>query len=300
MMNYDLFKKIVTERIKDYLPQSFTFYEVKLQTFYKTNEKMDCMMLVPESSSGNILCPNIYLNERYEDFKVSQDIDEILEEIAWVIVNYSAVIPDDFDFDLEGKMDKIIFNIMNTEKNEDFLSTVPHRQILDFSVMYRVVMQLSRNGMDTIMLTNQLAESLGLTEEDLFQLAKENTKRLLPMKVLTLGEMMKEEPMSDEARDLYLKKCNEPFIVTNESYLQGAAYLSQPDELEWISERLNDSYYAVPSSVNEFFVIPRRSADLDNLRMLLRKDNEETDAKRDILSDNVYYYDKRKKKLEIA
>ena len=41
-----------TERIKDYLPQSFTFYEVKLQTFYKTNEKMDCMMLVPESLKG--------------------------------------------------------------------------------------------------------------------------------------------------------------------------------------------------------------------------------------------------------
>ena len=300
MMKYDLFKKVVTERIKEYLPQSFTFYEVKQHTFYKTNEKLDCMTLVPEGGAGNIMCPNIYLNERYEDFKQCQDIDEIMEEIAWVIVNYSAVIPDDFDFDLEGKTDKIIFNIMNTEKNEDFLSTVPHRQILDFSVMYRVVMQLSRNGMDTIMLTNQLAESLGLTEEDLFQLAKENTKRLLPMKVLTMGEMMKEEPMSDEARDLYLKKCNEPFIVTNESYLQGAAYLSQPDELEWISERLNDSYYAVPSSVNEFFVIPRRSADLDNLRMLLRKDNEETDAKRDILSDNVYYYDKRKKKLEIA
>lgn len=300
MMNYDLFKQIVKERIKEYLPQSFIFYDVKLHTFYKTNEKLDCMTLVPQSSMGNIMCPNIYLNERYEDFKACQDIDEVMKEIAWVIVNYSAVIPEDFDFDLGGKKDKIVFNIMNTEKNEDFLSTVPHRQILDFSVMYRVVMQLSQNGMDTIMLTNQLAESLNLSEEDLFELAKENTKRLLPMKVLTMGEMIREENMTDEARESYLKKCNEPFIVTNTSYLQGAAYLSQPEELEWISEKLNDSYYAVPSSVNEFFVIPRRSANLDNLRMMLRKDNEETDEKRDILSDNVYYYDKRKKKLEIA
>lgn len=300
MMTYDLFKKVIAERIKDYLPQSFMFYDVKIRTVYKTNEKLDSMTLVPHATGGHVMCPAIYLNERYEDFKELEDIDLILREVAWVIINYSAVIPDDFDFDLSGRKDQIVMNIMNTEKNEDFLKTVPHRDILDFSIMYRMVMQLSNRGVDTIMVTNSIAADLGMSEEELFRAACRNTMNIFPVKILTIQEMCDGRQMDEDEKEEYMRSHNEPFIVTNDSYVHGSAYLAHPSVLENISGKIRDSYYAVPSSVNEFLVLPARNADLDCIRNMLRRDNSETDEVREILSDNVYYYDRNKQKLMIA
>ena len=300
MMSYDVFKSVVTERIKEYLPQSFTFYDVDVHTVYKTNEKLDCMTLVPHGCVGKVMCPTVYLNERYEDFKECEDIDMILREIAWVIINYSAVIPEDFDFDLSGRKDHIVMNIMNTEKNEEFLSTVPHREILDFAIMYRMVIQLSHSGIDTIMITNQVAEELGMSEEDLFRAATKNTRDLFPVKILTIQEMCDGREMPEEEQDEYLKRHCEPFIVTNDSFINGSAYLAQPEILRRISKKIQDSYYAVPSSVNEFFVLPAENADLDSLRDMLRSGNSEATQIREVLSDNVYYYDRERQELMIA
>lgn len=300
MMTYKLFKQIMTERIKDYLPESFTFYEVKLKTVYKTNEKLDSMTLVPMGDPGNILCPNIYLNDLYKEFQECQDLDLILRTAAGVVVKYSTFVPKDFDFNLKERKEFIIINVLNTERNKELLDMVPHREILDFSIIYRVVMRLGDDGLDTILITNEIADDLDMTEDELFEAAAENTRKILPLKLLTITELSANIRLSKEEQDDYLKMCHEPVIATNDSYIQGSSYLSQPEVLRSISEKIGDDYYAVPSSVNEFFVLPARIAKLDVIRELLRKDNMETNSIRDILSDNVYYYDRGREELMMA
>ena len=113
MMSYELFKTLVEDQIKDYLPQSFAFHEVKIHTVFKTNEKLDCMTLVPAGSDDMVMCPTVYLNERYEEFKYCQDLDQVLREIAWIYINYQTIIPKDFDFGFEGRKDKIIMCVIN-------------------------------------------------------------------------------------------------------------------------------------------------------------------------------------------
>lgn len=176
MMSYELFKTLVEDQIKDYLPQSFAFHEVKIHTVFKTNEKLDCMTLVPAGNTDMVMCPTVYLNERYEEFKYCQDLDQVLREIAWVYINYQTIIPEDFDFGFEGRKDKIMMCVVNTDKNEDMLKNLPHRNILDFSVMYRIVMNASDTGLDTVAVTHEMAELLGVTEKELFEMAAENAR----------------------------------------------------------------------------------------------------------------------------
>ena len=163
-----------------------------------------------------------------------------------------------------------------------------------------MVMQLSHSGIDTIMITHQVAADLRMSEEDLFRAATQNMRNLFPVKILTIREMCDGREMHEEEQDEYLKRHCEPFIVTNDSFLNGSAYLAQPEILRHISKKIQDSYYAVPSSVNEFFVLPAENADLDRLRDMLRSGNNEATQIREVLSDNVYYYDREKHELMIA
>jgi hypothetical protein len=300
MMSYELFKTLVKDQIKDYLPQSFAFYEVNIHTVYKINEKLDCMTLVPPDGSGMCICPTVYLDERYEEFRHCRDLDQVLTEIAWVYINYSGTIPGDYDFDLKNRLDMIVMDIVNTEKNEEMLENVPNRSMLDFSVMYRFVMQMGPGGIDTILITNSLARDLDLSEEELFTMAAANTKKVLPMKIITMREVISETVMTAEQRNEYMKRSAEPFIVTNELLMHGSSYLALPDVLKEISEKIQDSYYVIPSSINEFFVSPARFTDPAQIRDRLRYDNASNTAKKDILSDNVYYFDKTAGDLRIA
>lgn len=300
MMTYELFKTLVADQIKDYLPTSFALHEVSIHTVYKANRELDCMTVVPPDDTGMAVCPTVYLEERYEEFKHCMDLDQILKEIAWVYINYSGVLPGGFDFGLEQRKDMIVMDIVNTEKNSGLLKEVPHRSILDLSVMYRIVMQMGKGGYDTILVTNGIAQDLGLTEAELFMLATRNTKKVLPMKIITMLEVMKNMEMDEAQKDAYLKTVHEPFVVTNETLVHGASYLAQPDVLRKISGMIGDSYYVIPSSVNEFFVSPARFTDPDEIRASLRRDNAANPDFEEVLSDNVYYFDRHIGMLQIA
>ena len=300
MMSYELFKTLVEDQIKDYLPQSFAFHEVKIRTVFKTNEKLDCMTLVPAGSDDMVMCPTVYLNERYEEFKYCQDLDQVLREIAWIYINYQTIIPKDFDFGFEGRKDKIIMCVINTEKNEEMLKKLPHRNILDFSVMYRIVMNAGETGLDTVVVTHEMADLLGVTEKELFEAAAANAKDILPMKVFTLREVAEKEMMTSEQQEAYIRNSGEPFVITTELMLQGAGFLAQPEVLKLISKRINDNYYVIPSSINEFLVSPARFTDPCFIRDTLRMGNSSVTSEKEILSDNIYYYDRKEERLRIA
>ena len=46
----------------------------------------------------------------------------------------------------EGVKDRIVFKLINTEKNREFLKTVPHTDILDLSVVFYALLEVSREG----------------------------------------------------------------------------------------------------------------------------------------------------------
>ena len=293
MMTYELFKSIVQKRIKEFLPYGFVLHKIEIENAYKDNVVHDCMMLKPDIEGVGVVCPRIYLDEWYKEFCNHQDLDMILRGIADVIVQYSAILGTDPDFNLKDKLDKIVMNVVCTETSEDFLKLVPHREVLDLSVIYRIIMHKGEDGYDTLLVTQGIAEELELSEEDLFNLATKNTKDLFPLKILTMKELAlgihtdKEEMWEDIEDSKY------PFIVTNESYLHGSAYLTHQDEMKRIGDHLGKNYYAIPSSVNEFFIIPEGHSSEKELRFKHSMEGE-------VLSPNIYYYDRKSEGLRIA
>lgn len=76
--------------------------------------------------------------------------------------------------------------------------------------------------------------------------------------------------------------------------MDGAFYFMSPEVVGAIAEALEDDLYILPSSVNEVLLV--RASELedgvDELKEMVRDANETVVAEKDILSYNVYHYDK--------
>lgn len=62
---------------------------------------------------------------------------------------------------LRGEVDVV----ENTEQNKSFLEQVPHREFQDLSIIYKLVVNADAESIQSIRVTNSLAERLGTNEE---------------------------------------------------------------------------------------------------------------------------------------
>ena len=81
---------------------------------------------------------------------------------------------------MENSKKNIVFRLINTERNKEYLKDKPHREFLDLSIVYNIMYHSSIGTIVSQAITNEMAKSLELSEEQLFAYATVNTRRLLP------------------------------------------------------------------------------------------------------------------------
>ena len=81
MLDFESFQQYVKDNIKDFLPSEFADAEVNLQTVNKNNGKQ--LHGITIRTGENPVCPNIYLDQFYENYKEQgMDIDVVMERVA--------------------------------------------------------------------------------------------------------------------------------------------------------------------------------------------------------------------------
>lgn len=185
----------------------------------------------------------------------------------------------------------LFVKLVNTERNESLVEQSISKEFLDLSAVVRVVLKMDKEGMASMALSKGDAEILGMTEEEIYAAALANTLRLFPPKLMNLGRYVEmsigaELPLGEDEVTTY--------ILTNQKKVDGAIYFMSPEVVGAIAEALEDDLYILPSSVNEVLLV--RASELedgvDELKEMVRDANETVVAEKDILSYNVYHYDK--------
>ena len=185
----------------------------------------------------------------------------------------------------------LFVKLINTERNEALIEKCISKEFLDLSAVVRVVLKMDKEGMSSMALSKKDAENLGMTEEEIYAAALANTLRLFPPKLVNLGRYVEmsigaELPLGEDEVTTY--------ILTNQKEVDGAVYFMSPEVVGAIAEALEDDLYILPSSVNEVLLV--RASELedgvDKLKEMVRDANETVVAEKDILSYNVYHYDK--------
>lgn len=181
------------------------------------------------------------------------------------------------------------------EANEELLQEVPYVPYLDLAIIFCVLFEAGDYGMATMMIRNRHLKLWHVTKEDIYHQARYNTWHELPGEFLTMSDLIAELTGIKE-------KCPEEpmYVLTNQIRNYGASAILYPDRLAGISLCLKENFYVVPSSVHEMIIVPESvSPGRRMLTEMLREVNETQVPDEDILSDHVYYYDRKERRLRL-
>ena len=306
MMNYEIFKEVVAEKFMDYMPEQYQGMRLRVEPVNKVNKVLDGITLVG-SGAGRSVSPTLYINHMYEHYLETENLQEVLQSAARRMDMAFKEMPEVGDVNLEGAKDNIVFQVINTLQNEDMLRDMPHREFQDLSIIYRWVVKVEENGIQSSAIRNNLAEQLGMNEEQLFKCAVENTRRIFPPTVKSMNDVIREMFISDgmpaEVADMMIGEMPEDkmmWVISNDRGINGAGSMLYEDNLHKLAMKLETDLYILPSSVHECIAVSTNVGDPYELAEMVSEINMGQVALEDRLSNQVYHYDKDARRLTLA
>ena len=139
-----------------------------------------------------------------------------------------------------------------------------------------------------IIYKSELSE-IGMTEEELYEIAKENLKK--KVKLDTLPNILTGMLLLPKGCDVPEESVtNNMIVVTTQDMLYGAPVILLDEVLEDVSKRLGeDKFIVLPSSVHEVSCVPMDN--VSELRNIVKDINRNVVSDSEFLSDNIYIYE---------
>lgn len=149
----------------------------------------------------------------------------------------------------------------------------------------------------TVLIRKEHLKLWNVTEEEVFEEAEKNVRRLLPAKLDRMKDVlacMLELPVEeDDDEDIM-------YVMSNEIRSFGAACIFYEGVMEMIHAVLKENYYIVPSSVHEVIILPESMAPgKREMEEVVAEMNETQVEAEEILSDKVYYYNGESRQLSM-
>lgn len=309
MLNYNEFKKLVQETFLNFMPPEFQNMELLISPMARNNTFLDGITLKSDSnSSGPSISPIIYVEDVYEHYIQSGNPQQAITTAASVMTEafhdkdkiLAATNPD-------NAFNNIVFELVNTKQNSHMLEKIPHREYQDLSIVYRWIISINNDGISSSLVTNSLADRLGLSENDLYSLAFTNTRKMLTPEITVINDVIQEMMYSNEyPPDLFEvdvtkrdpKECM--YVITNNIKTRGAASVLYEDKLHELSSTLGTDLYILPSSIHEVIAVSTETADPYELVEMVAEINSTVVSIDERLSNQVYHYDMKERTVSLA
>ena len=292
MMNFEEFKAWVKENItsKDWKETS----QVEISVVKKNNGVSKAGLSIREDEHD--VSPLLYLDDYYIHYQNGELLENIIRNIRADYdkkVQMAAVkIPNLQEF--ENIRGRVIYRLVNYEKNKEILEDCPHLRLYDLALTFRWVAHSDDIGISTALVTNQELQVWGISMNELLLAARENTPRLFPVHMIDMDEMIAQAgiPISLDESAIPM------YIMTNEQEVNGASVLLYDNVLESFALEKKTDFYILPSSIHEVILVPSNKIDDPSALFTMVSDaNNTVVALGDILSDSVYYYNRRKNQI---
>lgn len=291
MMNFEEFKAWVKENItsKDWKETS----QIEISVVKKNNGVSATGLFIRES--GQDVSPILYLDDYYIHYQNGELLENVIRNIRADYdkkVQMAAVkIPNLQEF--ENIRGRVIYRLVNYEKNKEILEDCPHIRLYDLAVTFRWVARIDDVGVSTSLITNKQVKEWGVSVNDLVLAARQNTPRLFPAQIIDMEEML-----AGMVSFILYPSAIPMYILTNEQELNGASALLYGDILKDFANKKGADMYILPSSIHEVIMIPAdRIDDPKKLSSMVHESNTTVVSTGDVLSDSVYYYDRKKDQI---
>lgn len=251
---------------------------------------------LPEES----ITPTLYL-ENYidnEEMNCREIAKEIISEIAKARTLSVSIKPEDI-LDFNKVKDRICLRLINKKNNRKMLETIPYVSFCDLAV----VLTINFNENMSTKINQEILDKWNKTIEELISLAKENTKRIFPVSITNMNEIMAE--IADVSVELFEAMTGisndfpKQYVLTNKSKINGATCLFYDEVLEEFANKINSDFIVIPSSIHEVILQPLLpELTLKEVTEMVKEINESEVSEEEILSDHAYFYRKETGKIE--
>lgn len=288
-MTYSEFTEALLSFVRMDLPEECS---AKLHTVIKNNDTRLTGLTITET--GRNIAPTIYLDHYYEKYCEGMEVNQIVDEIVQTYLEYRP--REDFDMtfftDYEKVKDRIVYKLVNRERNKELLQDVPYVPFLDLAVVFCCLLRDNPGGSATVLIRQKHMELWHVTTKDLFALAKENSPRLLSYELEDMNALMKQICGEDTMES------GQMYVLSNRQRLFGASCILDETLMEQIAKEQDSGFYVLPSSIHEVILLPRHTPDTSEaLSRMVQEINATHLSSEEVLSDHVYYYDFKQKKL---
>ena len=309
-MNLEEFTEHVAEKLKKKMPQ----LEIKTVQQKKNNGvfKSGICMGKIKNGEGWSASPIVYLDDIYSRVQKMEQIEILVDKM---INFYETEVKKDIDFsniskfrDYEKVKPHLYPKLISAKENKGLLSEVPHKNILDLSLVYYLRCDSGETGeIATSLVKNRQLEIWGVDVKQLHRDAFQNAKKetvffplgswLVFLNETAMLEFGKQLPHIEEIGEIRDSKM---YVLRNKNGMYGASALFCQNVCDKIADLLQCNFYLLPSSIHEWILMPEREwqdgeVSLHELSEMVRTVNQEKVNPEEVLSDHAYYYDIQEK-----
>ncbi|MDD3402700.1 MAG: DUF5688 family protein [Hespellia sp.] len=299
-MDYQSFLSAVERGMNERLSDDIT---VSIRTTVKNNGMKKQGITIAKKDVN--ISPTIYLEEFYQQYQNGKSLEEIIKKLDHFYheVRYEESLDVETIQSFDKWKDKIMPKLINKEKNQGLLNTVPYMEFQDLALVYYVLLDVRGCGSATITVTNAMMDSWKMGKEELYHIAQLNGRRTLPATLAPMQQIIDDLicPDSKEELELFHKEYAAPdemYVLSNKIRSFGAAVMAYDHVLEMIADKLENSFYILPSSIHEVIIVCEsrrvRRSDLDET---IREVNDTQVEAEEVLGNHAYYYDRVRKVL---
>ena len=294
-MNYNEFvetvKKLLSERLKP-------SYKVIIKKVVKNNDvyRYGLSAFPSENNIDRKISRIVYLEDFYKEYEEDDNykLENIVDELYYILTDFDSPKFDETDYtDFNKIKDRIIFELINYEMNEKRLLEQPFIKIMDLAVVFAFVATDLGRDFGVVHITNEIAERIGLTKDEIWDIARKNTPKLLKADIVPMSSFISYDGNYKDAEEMY--------IICNNKKVGGAGVILYDKILEELSSKLESDLYILPSSIHETIIIRADgNVDVSDLKDMVKNINTTVVSAEDVLSDKVYCYARKNNKLGIA
>lgn len=278
--------------VQEYLGEEFV---VEISTFRKNNGVSYQGMTIMEN--GHNASPAICMESLYESYRENGDMGDILKRIVEIYEKrkVSGSIDMEFLMDYEKVKDRVLFKLIGYEKNREFLKNAPHIHFLDMAIVFYCMMFHETMGNVTILIRRTESDRWGVGAEKLYENALKNTPGILAEQLRDI-----EEVLHVDGENVRERNDHKMLVLTNTLQTFGAACVMYPGLLQKVSGQCDSNFFILPSSVHEVLLLPDHGEyDAQEFKNMVYEINRTQLEPEEILTDSVYYYDRKEGKIRL-
>lgn len=246
------------------------------------------------------IAPTIYINSFYDRYREGISLKAVVSEIIRIYnqnknsININA----DYFENYENVRKTIVYKLVNYQKNKKLLEDVPYKRVLDLAVVFYCLIEQRKGVSATALIHNEHLRIWNATEDEIYNDALKNTPVLLAGSIVPMSKILSEiagtAPADNDEKVCEYTGEDILYVLTNSSRVNGAACILYDNLLKKFANDVHSDLYILPSSVHEVIIVPKKNAfDKSELADMVREVNEQGVSQDEILSDNVYEYNRK-------